>query len=96
MAGGWTTPALVAAVSNAGGLGMLAVSGLTVAQTRDLIRATRALTSRPFGINFQFVPAETGNTDVAGAQRFLDGFRRELGLPVGQTELSLPPGDLAA
>ena len=98
MAGGWTTPALVAAVSNAGGLGMLAASGLNVEQTRDLIRKTRALTAHPFGVNFQFVPQETGNTDVASAQRFLDRFRERLGLPsaADKTELSLPPADVAA
>lgn len=98
MAGGWTTPALVAAVSNAGGLGMLAASGLSAEQTRDLIRATRALTQRPFGVNFQFTPQESGNSDVAGAQRFLDGFRAELGLPpaASTTTLTLPPTDVAA
>ena len=34
MAGGWTTPALVAAVANAGGLGNLAGARLTVAEVR--------------------------------------------------------------
>jgi nitronate monooxygenase len=96
MAGGWTTPELVAAVSNAGGLGMLATSGLSVEQTRSLIRATRGLTQRPFGINFQFVPSEAGNTDIEGAQRFLDQFRAELGLPPGSADLAVPPSDVAA
>jgi nitronate monooxygenase len=41
---------LAAAVSNAGGLGMLGWDDL--AGLRDLIRATRALTSKPFGVNF--------------------------------------------
>jgi nitronate monooxygenase len=41
---------LAAAVSNAGGLGMLGWDDL--AGLRDLIRATQALTSKPFGVNF--------------------------------------------
>ena len=45
-------PELVAAVSNAGGLGML--SGLAVAEDRlgELIDRTRELTEAPFGVNF--------------------------------------------
>lgn len=50
--GGVAGPDLVAAVSNAGGLGMLAVWGLDVGTLRQRIRETRALTSRPFGVNF--------------------------------------------
>src|SRR5947209_14443794 len=44
-------PALAAAVSNAGALGMLAASWLGAEQLRAAIRATRALTQKPFGIN---------------------------------------------
>jgi len=40
---------LAAAVSNAGGLGMLGCSRLTPEQIREMIRRTRSLTSRPFG-----------------------------------------------
>ncbi len=53
MAGGWTTPELVAAVSDAGGLGMLAGARVTADQLRELIRATSRLSSRPFGLNLQ-------------------------------------------
>ncbi len=49
--GSATTPALAAAVSNAGGLGMLALSWRSPDQIRSLIRATRRLTRRPFGAN---------------------------------------------
>jgi NAD(P)H-dependent flavin oxidoreductase YrpB (nitropropane dioxygenase family) len=45
------SPELVAAVSNAGGLGLLPVSWLDPAGVRAVIRATRALTDRPFGVN---------------------------------------------
>lgn len=45
-----STPALVAAVSNAGGLGILATGPLTAEQTRESIKEIRRLTSKPFGI----------------------------------------------
>jgi enoyl-[acyl-carrier protein] reductase II len=46
-----TEPDLVAAVSNAGGLGILAVARCAPEETRKLIRETRQLTDKPFGIN---------------------------------------------
>jgi len=51
MAGGATTPDLVAAVSNAGGLGFLGAAYLTPQALRDAIAAVRARTDRPFGVN---------------------------------------------
>jgi NAD(P)H-dependent flavin oxidoreductase YrpB (nitropropane dioxygenase family) len=49
--GSTTPPALVAAVSNAGGLGMVGASPLQPEQIRERIRAIRALTDRPFGVD---------------------------------------------
>ena len=49
--GNATCPALVAAVSNAGGLGMLSVTWRDVATIRQMIREIRQLTDRPFGVN---------------------------------------------
>ncbi|MEX0853724.1 MAG: nitronate monooxygenase [Bauldia sp.] len=49
--GGATSPALAAAVSNAGGLGMLALGWSPPDEMRQVIRATKALTRRPFGVN---------------------------------------------
>lgn len=49
--GGATSPALAAAVSNAGGLGMLALSWTPPGEIRRQIRETRALTAAPFGVN---------------------------------------------
>ena len=46
-----TQPKIVAAVSNAGGLGILAIATHTPEQTRKEIREIRALTDKPFGIN---------------------------------------------
>jgi nitronate monooxygenase len=56
---GVSTPALAAAVSNAGGLGSLGLGASTVAQSRAAIEATQALTGRPFGVNvFCHQPAQ--------------------------------------
>ena len=55
MAGGISTPLLVAAVSDAGGLGMLAAGYLTPEQLATDLVHTRDLTDRPFGVNL-FVP----------------------------------------
>jgi NAD(P)H-dependent flavin oxidoreductase YrpB (nitropropane dioxygenase family) len=49
--GGATCPALAAAVSNAGALGMLALSFSSPEDIRNEIRRTRELTSKPFGVN---------------------------------------------
>src|SRR5271166_2116342 len=49
--GGLSTPALAAAVSNAGGLGLLSATWREPDALRKLLRETRTLTSRPFGVN---------------------------------------------
>lgn len=48
---GVATPALAAAVSNAGALGSLGVGASTVEQARKLIDETRSLTRQPFNVN---------------------------------------------
>ncbi len=55
---GVSTPALAAAVSEAGGLGSLGVGAMDAEGARKAIRETRALTGKPFNINvFCHVPA---------------------------------------
>lgn len=55
---GVSTPRMAAAVSQAGGLGSLAIGAGTLAQARQMIEDTRALTDRPFNINvFCHAPA---------------------------------------
>ena len=70
MAGGASTPALAAAVSNAGGLGFLAAGYLIPRDVRAQIHATRELTDKPFGINI-FVP-DTSTVDGAELARYRD------------------------
>jgi NAD(P)H-dependent flavin oxidoreductase YrpB (nitropropane dioxygenase family) len=49
--GSATSPALVAAVSNAGGFGTLGTSGMSGAQITGAAKAIREATDKPFGIN---------------------------------------------
>jgi len=56
MAGGPSTPELAVAVCEAGGLGFVAAGYKRAEAVRDEIRAVRAETSAPFGVNV-FVPA---------------------------------------
>lgn len=48
---GVSTPAMAAAVSNAGGLGSIAIGATDVAGARAMIADTRAATNRPFNVN---------------------------------------------
>src|SRR6201991_5371746 len=48
---GTSTPAMAAAVSNAGALGAIGVAAETVEGAGRMIRATQALTNRPFNVN---------------------------------------------
>ena len=60
-------PALAAAVSNAGGCGILGFSGAPPEHIARLIAATRELTDRPFGVNM--IIAGLSNPDSADAIR---------------------------
>jgi NAD(P)H-dependent flavin oxidoreductase YrpB (nitropropane dioxygenase family) len=48
---GFTSPELVAAVSNAGGLGILGASDSEATKIHEQVKAVREKTKRPFGIN---------------------------------------------
>src|SRR5438874_10808688 len=50
--GGAVTPTLAAAVSNAGGLGMLPLTWTSPDEIATLVDETRRRTKRPFGVNF--------------------------------------------
>ncbi len=84
MAGGTTTPALVAAASNAGALGSF---GFAYAQPEAIARdieAVRALTRAPVNANF-FVNAQPAPIAADAQQSAIDavaGYYQALGLPV--------------
>lgn len=58
-------PELVAAVSNAGGLGILALGPLNPEQTRESIKRIRELTDKPFGVGCTLLmPGAKENAEV--------------------------------
>ena len=60
-----STPELVAAAANAGGLGILATGVLDAEQSRAAIRETRELTDRPFAANVTlYFPGNRANAKV--------------------------------
>jgi nitronate monooxygenase len=64
--GGASGPELVAAVSNAGGLGVLGAAGCGPKQLRDWIRRTRELTDKPFGVDTLLPASVRRAAQVAG------------------------------
>jgi nitronate monooxygenase len=94
MAGGPSTPELVAAVSDAGGLGATGVGYVGPDAVRETIRAIRALTTKPFGINLfapEATPAVPSAGDVARAQAAVAPFRTEVGLAPAATPAAAHP-----
>ncbi|MBC7888418.1 MAG: nitronate monooxygenase [Ferruginibacter sp.] len=70
---GVTTPAMVAAISNGGGLGSLPVGGLSPEKTGSLIRETKKLTAQPFAVNlFAHANVLPNEQQVAVMQDFLE------------------------
>jgi nitronate monooxygenase len=85
MAGGPSTPALAAAVSNAGGLGSIAGGYLTAEQFARDAAELRSLTSKPFAMNlFVFEQPPTPRIEqFEKMNRSLDPYRAELGIERG-------------
>ncbi len=82
MAGGITSPALVAAVSNAGGIGSFATGYLSTADVKQGIQSIKALTKHPFAVNL-FIPNNPIQNTVQ-AQCYQDALNQlgcELNLP---------------
>jgi nitronate monooxygenase len=67
LAGGASTPALAAAVSEAGGLGFLAAGYKTPEAVRGDLATLRGLTGRPFGLNLFAPPAAPAPADAVRA-----------------------------
>jgi nitronate monooxygenase len=94
---GFTTPELVAAVSNGGGLGSLGAALLAPGALRAAIDDVRRLTDRPFGVNL-FValePPQASEEAIAAMSEALEPYRAELGLAEPEQGPSPPPPGLA-
>jgi len=85
MGGGPSTPALAAAVSEAGGLGFLAAGYRTPDAVRSDIEELRRLSSRPYGLNL-FVPGPP-SADAAALADYAEAIAGEsgrLGVDLGE------------
>jgi nitronate monooxygenase len=97
-------PELVAAVSNAGALGILPGLNLPPDRLREQIRKIRTLTDKPFGVNLWLhgdmwppadvsrIPADT----VAAVRTTLNGLRTRLELPVSTAAPTSSPDIVGA
>jgi nitronate monooxygenase len=81
---GQTTPELVAAVSNAGGLGILGATRMTPENISEAVRKIKMNTTKPYGVNLWLGPQERKkDQDISSVQQFLNQkFRKPLGLPL--------------
>ncbi len=81
MAGGPTTPELVAAVSDAGGLGTFGLTGMSLDAVREAVGRACALTSAPVAINVLVAPATPPDPSAPDPRAVLAPLRAELGMP---------------
>jgi NAD(P)H-dependent flavin oxidoreductase YrpB (nitropropane dioxygenase family) len=93
---GYAGPTLAAAVSNAGGLGVLGCSGMPLDISVGMIRKTKSLTNKPFGVDvlmpFAAAGSSTGfqmNIELPERQvAFVNQLRREFGIPKPKQSIS--------
>jgi nitronate monooxygenase len=84
MAGGPSTPALTAAVANAGGYGTVAAGYLTAQSLREAIAMTRTMTAAPFGVNL-FMPSVPGDpAEIATYAALLQPEAERLAVALGE------------
>ncbi len=80
--GPWTSAELVSAVSNAGGIGILGMSGRPIDESATELRKIKQLTNRPFGVNWVLTNYPEGAIELA----------QEFKVPLISTALD-EPGD---
>lgn len=90
MAGGPTTAALVAAVSEAGGLGTLGAAYMSPEAVRETVREIRKRTERPFAVNLFAVSMKDDLSRVEEVQRMLHPLREEMGISEGAFHFTTP------
>jgi len=89
LAGGPSTPALAAAVSEAGGLGFLAAGYKTAAAVQSELAELRALTSKPVGLNlFYPVREEVDEAAIEAYVERLQGEAERYGVAPGEPRWS--------
>src|SRR5687768_1755734 len=87
---GSTTPALVAAVSNAGGLGSLGAWHMTPDRITAAIADIRSMTDKPFNINlFAGGWDEDGERDPRAMLEILGEYHAGMGLPAPEAPATI-------
>ena len=94
MGGGPTTPNLVAAVSEAGGLGSIAAGYLGPRDLAHEIEQTRRRTARPFAVNLFVDGGTDGSSDQSAMLSLLASWHDRFDLPT-PSPADLPPDLLA-
>lgn len=84
MAGGITTPRLVAGVANAGALGTIGAGYMSATSLKDEIQAVKQLTDQAFAVNLFATNLEAFCSEVSPMQPFLDKYRNELEIDKGK------------
>ncbi|MBS0650333.1 MAG: nitronate monooxygenase [Verrucomicrobia bacterium] len=88
---GVSMPQLVAAVSNAGGLGSLGAAYLSPLEIKEAIDEIRSLTDQPFAVNlFARENIEKDETLIQKADQHLNKYRTMLGIPSVPSTARLP------
>jgi nitronate monooxygenase len=98
LGGGPGTPALAAAVGEAGGLGFMGVGYLSPDAIREAVRQVRALTDKPFGANL-FLPGPAPSAEpglVEAARQALAPFHAAAGLTAPPPAAIPEPPDVDA
>lgn len=92
MAGGATTPALIAAVSNSGGLGSLAAGYMTADEIRNVIKQIKELTDNPFCVNL-FIPQphQATSEQIETARNAIQDVCKELNIHIDSVKPPYAP-----
>ncbi|TMU87499.1 nitronate monooxygenase [Bacillus sp. BHET2] len=93
MAGGVTTPSLVATVSNSGLLGTLGAGYMTPDDMKEAINQIQEQTIRPFGVNL-FIPETPVRSEeqITNTRKIMERYNKELFIK-GQESITYPQFD---
>ncbi|SHH22880.1 NAD(P)H-dependent flavin oxidoreductase [Virgibacillus chiguensis] len=89
MAGGITTPELVATVANEGGLGTIGAGYMTPVALQRAIQQVKQLTKQPFAVNLFATNLQATSNDLEPMQSALDVFRKRLGIESGSSQVQV-------
>jgi nitronate monooxygenase len=87
---GITTPSMVAAIANAGGLGSLPIGGLSPDASLALIKETKSKTDKPFAVNVfaHSINIDFSEKDIQNMEQYLEEIHSHHGLKYARIPLS--------